>query len=168
VTVATQDDSLSERILATAKGHPGNDCEAEFSGLTVSDFTVVDPSSMSVCAYRRNDRSPGFPLQYATEVDATSTRSFLAAIDSAPKLQCIDTYTDEWVVLRIHGEDGKTQVIVVDTADCVGIHTSRSTAELNVATTAPWAVDGIPAYVIGPQDADRIPGLSDYFRGILG
>jgi hypothetical protein len=150
--------------------NPGTDCEPEFSSAypATSDVIVDDPATMSVCAYRRHDRSNAFTLQYATEVDATTTRRFLAAIDSAPKHQCVDSYTPEWVVLRIHGEDGKTQDVAVDTADCVGIHTARTTAELNVATTAPWAVDGIPAYVIGPHDADRTPGLSDYFRGILG
>lgn len=166
VTVATRDAALREQILATAKPNPGNDCAARISGALASDVTVDDPSSMSVCAYRRNDRSPGFPLQYATKVDAAATRRFLAAIDAAPKLQCIDSYSGEWVVLRIHGKDGRIQNIAVDTGDCIGIHTSRSTAELTVATTSPWAVDGIPAYVIGPHDPG--PGLSDYFRGMLG
>ncbi|GAB3766553.1 hypothetical protein [Microlunatus parietis] len=168
VTVATRDDSLSEQILATVKPNPGTDCEAEFNGPRVSDFTVAEPSTMSVCAYRRSENAPGFKLQYATEVDAEASRKFLAAVDAAPKLQCIDTYTDEWVVLRIHGEGGKTQIIAVDTADCVGVHTSKGTAELNVATVSPWAVDGIPAYVIGPRDTSGTPGLSDYFRGMLG
>lgn len=168
VTVATKDDALRERILGTARANPGTDCEAELGEPTVSDFTVDEPSGMSVCAYRRSDRSNGFPLQYATEVDAASTRRFLAAVDTAPKLQCIDSYTDEWVVLRIHGKDGKTQVVLVDTGDCIGVHASKRTAELNVATTSPWAVDGIPAYVIGPTDTSQVPGLSDYFRGMLG
>ncbi|MFC7622424.1 hypothetical protein [Microlunatus sp. GCM10028923] len=168
VTVATKDDALRERILSTARANPGTDCEAELGERTVSDFTVDDPTGMSVCAYRRTEGSNGFPLQYATEVDAASTRTFLAAIDSAPKLQCIDSYTDEWVVLRIHGKEGKTQVVLVDTGDCIGIHAAKGTAELNVATTSPWAVDGIPAYVIGPRDTSEVPGLSDYFRGILG
>jgi hypothetical protein len=72
------------------------------------------------------------------------------------------------VLLTVEGAGGISQEHLVQLGECSGIQLlpGDELVELTDETVAPWAVDGIPAYVVGPYGGKGLSG--GFFRGMLG
>ncbi|HSV39081.1 MAG TPA: hypothetical protein VLI04_10000 [Nocardioidaceae bacterium] len=176
VTVATQDATLRAQILASAEAAPVADdaCEAELSAppqpMVGREGVSGERLGMTVCAYERDGETAR--LVYATKVDAAAADRFLGPPYGQDSVDCADP-ADEWVVLLIPYLDafgGNTRVVarvVLSFGACsyVEFH-SGIRGPLLEGKVAPWAVDGIRAYVTGPRDYTS--ELAQYFRGMLG
>ncbi|MDP2774092.1 MAG: hypothetical protein Q8O61_11110 [Nocardioides sp.] len=180
LTVASDDQALRERILASATG--GETCMSELD-VDAPSFPKLVPGDvgteadvLNVCVYRSPDpgRSGQANLVYATTADLGRLHAYLAALEDSeePRDQCptLDYVEGEWVVLEIGTEDGDVfrrdvvhtfcPGIDVDTASLDGFETVR----LTEAMVRPWAGEGIGAVVHGPTAGD----LTGYFIGPLG
>jgi hypothetical protein len=178
VTVATDDPELREQILATATPAPTGelDCPTSFPDtpeiVAVPREGVADPVGITVCVLQRDGDAGPVNLVYSTRVGATAARAFKLALRRNPAAAnpyCVREPAFEWVLLKIEGADGVRQDNLVHLGRCAGIELlpGDGPVNLNDETVAPWAVDGIPAYVVGPQGELR--GLdSSFFRGMLG
>lgn len=168
VSVATKDPQLRQEILASAGG--GETCMSEYDGAptiqAVPREGVPEVTGMTVCAYSKNGGRA--ELTYATHVGAEATSDFKDAVSRTPVADCQPGKAHEWVLLSVEGTGGIRQEHLVHLGECFGIELipGGDLIELTDETVAPWAVDGIPAYVVGPY-ADE--GLSsEFFRGMLG
>jgi hypothetical protein len=168
VSVATKDPALRRQILATAGG--GETCLSEYDGApsiqVVPREGVRDATGMTVCAY--SEENGKAELTYATHVGAAATNDFKAALQTAPTETCQPRDVREWVLLTVEGTQGLRQEHLVQLGECSGIEVipGGDLTSLTEATVAPWAVDGIPAYVIGPYGGKG--ATAGFFRGILG
>jgi len=74
----------------------------------------------------------------------------------------------KWVLLTVEGAGGLRQEHLVQMGECSGIQLlpGDDLIELTEETVAPWAVDGIPAYVTGPYGGKGLTG--GFFKGMLG
>lgn len=182
VTVATQDASLRQQILDSAKPAVPGDATcaptlARSPEPVYSREGLSNPSSMTVCAYMRGGGSVddgSITLTYATRVGSVAAQRFLDALQEshAAKAEASCTHPAdefEWVVLRIPGKDalnyGYVADLIVHLGDCAFIEGPED-APVVPRTVSPWAVDGIPSYVVGPY-GDR-GATAQFFRGILG
>ena len=173
VTVATKDAALRRQILDSATG--GETCMSEYDDAptieAVSREGIADPVGITVCAYQREGEDGPANLVYATQVGAEAARAFEAAIRRNPAAAnpyCIGDPTSEWVLLTVEGSDGTRADNLVHLDRCPGIELTpgEGPIELNEETVSPWAVDGIPAYVIGPYGGKGLTG--GFFKGMLG
>ena len=184
LTVATDDEALRERILASATG--GETCMSE---LDVQDpsFPRVVPGDiereadvLNVCVYHARDEARGArsaDLVYETTLDLGGLHAYLAAQKEgeAPRDQCptIDYVEGEWVVLEIGTEDGEVFRRDVVHTFCPGIDvgadslSALETVRLTEALVEPWAVEGIGAVVYGPTRGD-LSEFGDHFIGPQG
>lgn len=161
VTVATRDETLRRRVLASA-GPVQGACAATLPAdpQPVGDLPDIElPTSMTVCAYDQTGESP-WQLVYSTSVGPDPTATFVNALPDHTLPGAGEPGTNEIVVLHV----GPTQLVVrlssFSTIELRGVY------GLTPETVRPWAVDGIPAYVTGP--IRYTPELSPYFRGMLG
>lgn len=184
LTVATADEVLRERILASATG--GETCMSELDMAepsfpeTVPGDVWRDAAVLNVCVYHKpNERRGGWQaeLVYATTLAMNRLHAYLTALEAGeePRDQCptLDYQEGEWVVLEIGTEDGEVfrrdvlhtfcPGIDVDTGSLSGFETVR----LTPALVEPWAVAGIGAVVYGPSMGDS-GSFSDYFIGPQG
>jgi len=168
VSVATKDPALRHEILATAGG--GETCMSEYDGAPTIEAVpregVPEVTGMTVCAYREvNGRAE---LTYVTHVGAAAARSFKDAVGRAPVENCQPRNASEWVLLTVEGTEGIRQEHLVQLGECSGIELipGADLVELTDETVAPWAVGGIPAYVVGPYGGKGLTG--GFFRGMLG
>jgi hypothetical protein len=179
VSVATQDPALRERILDTAGSVPTGelDCRARLSEPprhSVSIEGIIEPTAMTVCAYERG-ASGEIELVYATAVDGAAAQ---AVLDNLGPDQVVPGWDErpceepehEWVVLKMEGRDiiSPTQYVAdipVHLGDCPAIMANGDWV-LRPENVAPWAVDGLPAYVVGPRSGEE--WTYEYFRGMLG
>jgi hypothetical protein len=174
VTVATGDTALRAQILSTAKsartGEP--DCPTSFSDapeiVAVPREGITDPVAITVCAYQRESDGGPVNLVYSTRVGETAAHAFKAAVSRSPIANCNPEDAHEWVLLTVEGAGGIRQDHLVLLGECSGIELipGGDLIELNDETVAPWAVDGIPAYVVGPYGGKGLTGA--FFRGMLG
>jgi hypothetical protein len=172
VSVATRDATLREQILDSAAG--GETCISEYDDapeiVAVPREGVPEPTGMTVCAYRDDADGGTARLVYATHVDAAATRAFREAVsdDGAAGTQCRTTEAHEWVLLAVEGEGGLRQDHLVTLGQCSGIELlpGGELVALTDANVAPWAVDGMPAYVVGPYGGKGATG--QFFKGMLG
>lgn len=168
VSVATKDASLRQQILATADG--GETCMSEYDGAptiqAVPREGVPDVNAMTVCAYTERDGHA--ELTYVTHVADEMTKVFTSAVRRAPVVDCQPGKAHEWVLLTVEGSGGIRQDHLVELGECSGIRLipGGDLVELTDETVAPWAVDGIPAYVVGPYGGKGLTGA--FFRGMLG
>lgn len=170
ISVATHDAGLRRQILDTATG--GTTCIAEYDGapeiVAVPREGVPVPTGMTVCAYQR-DEDGNAQLVYATHVGAPAAQAFRAGIASAPAEPCSPQQTGhEWVLLTVEGEGGLRQDHLVHLGECSGIQLlpGSELLALTEEDVAPWAVDGIPAYLVGPYGGKGATG--QFFKGMLG
>lgn len=169
VTVATRDDALREKILDSATG--GETCISEYDGVptiqAVPREGVPEVTGMTVCAYGESTDGKA-ELTYVTHVDAAATRRFQEAVSRTPAVDCAGGQVHEWVVLTVEGAGGLRQEHLVQLGECSGIQLlpGDDLIELTDETVAPWAVDGIPAYVTGPYGGKGLTGA--FFKGMLG
>jgi hypothetical protein len=91
VTVATRDAALRERILDSATG--GETCFSELEEVPtpeqsseIEGSTGLDPDSLTVCAYRRDEVTGTFALAYAAVLDRARARALVTAADAAPRV----------------------------------------------------------------------------------
>lgn len=168
VSVATKDASLRQQILATADG--GETCMSEYDGAptiqAVPREGVPDANGMTICAYTERDGHA--ELTYVTHVADELTKVFTSAVRRAPVVDCQPGKAHEWVLLTVEGSGGIRQDHLVELGECSGIRLipGGDLVELTDETVAPWAVDGIPAYVVGPYGGKGLTGA--FFRGMLG
>jgi len=168
VTVATKDPGLRREILASAGG--GETCMSEYDGAptiqAVPREGVPEVTGMTVCAYSLSDGRA--ELTYATHVGAEATRNFKDAVGRTPVADCQPGNASEWVLLTVEGTEGIRQEHLVQLGECSGIELipGGDLIELTDETVAPWAVDGIPAYVVGPRGGKG--NTFEFFRGMLG
>ena len=153
VTVATTDRDLRAAILSTVAVQRG-DCPAQVGGQV-----GAPPQGMAVCAYDRGD------LVYATEVGAAAVEEFEAAWRAGMTDAVVDCFmgpSDERVLLAT-----RDQVYDVRFGPGCPVIVGRGVRKLLVEeNTEQWAVDGIPAYVVGPWGGKGATG--GFFRGMLG
>jgi hypothetical protein len=99
---------------------------------------------------------------------AAATQSFKEAVSRTPVAGCRPKDSREWVLLTVEGTGGIRQEHLVQLGECSGIELlpGGQLIELNDETVAPWAVDGIPAYVVGPRGGKG--NTFEFFRGMLG
>lgn len=168
VSVATKDPELRREILATAGG--GETCMSEYDGAptiqAVPREGVPEATGMTVCAYRLIDGRA--ELTYVTHVGAAATRSFKDAVGSTNPADCQPGNANEWVLLTVEGTEGLRQEHLVQLGECSGIELvpGGDLIALTDKTVSPWAVDAIPAYVVGPYGGNGATG--QFFRGMLG
>jgi hypothetical protein len=168
VTVATTDPELRQEILATAGG--GETCLSEYDGAPTIQLVpregVPEVTGMTVCAYAEADGQAR--LTYVTHVGQEAARAFSQAAGRTPVVDCPQERAHEWVLLTVEGAGGLRQEHLVQLGECSGIQMlpGEELVELNVETVAPWAVDGIPAYVVGPYGGKGLTG--GFFKGMLG
>jgi hypothetical protein len=168
VTVATKDEALRDQILATAQG--GETCMSEYDGAptiqAVPREGVQDITGMTVCAYA--EEGGRAELTYVTHVGPTAVDSFRVALDNSVVAGCRPGNSSEWVLLTVEGADGSRQEHLVHLGECSGIEMipGGDRYSLTENTVAPWAVDGIPAYVVGPYGGRGLTG--GFFKGMLG
>jgi len=168
VSVATKDPALRREILATAGG--GETCQSEYdvapSIEAVPREGILEVTGMTICAY--TEVAGGVQLTYVTHVGAEATRNFEDAVGRTPVADCQPNGAHEWVLLTVEGTEGLRQDHLVQLGECSGIQLlpGGDLVELTQETVAPWAVDGIPAYVVGPYDGKGSTG--GFFRGMLG
>lgn len=170
LTVASDDEALRERILASATG--GETCMSELDVRDPSFPDVVPGNVMrqadvlNVCVYHRDDAQGArqADLVYETTLDLGGLHAYLGALEEGeePRDQCptLDYVEGEWVVLEIGTEDGEVfrrdvvhtfcPGIDVDTDSLSGLETVRLTQPM----VDPWAVEGIGAVVYGPSTGD--------------
>ena len=175
VTVATGDVSLRAQILSTAKPAPtgDTDCPTSFSGrpeiVAVPREGIEDPVAITVCAYQREGDDGPVSLHYSTRVGETAARAFKAAVSSPAGADpgCASPEW-EWVLLKVEGAGGVRQDHLVHFGECPGIELIPGGPPVGLTdeTVAPWAVDGIPAYVTGPPVGSR--RIGSFFKGMLG
>lgn len=182
VTVATQDASVRQQILDSAQPARFGEatCEPTLDKPPEPLYSregLRNPTSMTVCAYMRRAGSvDGRPIQltYATRVGRVAAQQFLDALQDAHAAEdqaaCTQPANEfEWVVLRIPGEDlmntRYVADVVVHLGECAFIEGPEN-APVTSRTVSPWAVDGIGAYVVGPDGGKGATG--QFFRGILG
>lgn len=160
VTVTTDDPALRAAILATARPTEGP-CPAT---VAQAHPQVTGPADgMAVCAYEGGDARGVGDLVYSTWVSSAAVEEFDRAWHegiSTAAVDCFLPHTDEWVVLATQS---KNYVVRFDS--CPRIVAGNADRLLTRATAAPWAVDGIPVYVVGPSGASD---LQRFFRGMLG
>ena len=174
VTVATGNAALRAQILSTAKPAPTGElgCPTSFSDapeiVAVPREGITDPVAMTVCAYQRESDEAPVNLVYSTRVGATAAQAFKAAVSRSPIANCNAGDAHEWVLLTVEGTGGIRQDHLVLLGECSGIELipGGDLIELNDETVAPWAVDGIPAYVVGPRGGKG--NTFEFFRGMLG
>ena len=164
VTVATKDETLRRQVLESARPNDETRCTTSTGDVwpRANGRLTSEPTSVDVCAYVQDN--DGRHLVYSTAVGPAAARAFVEGVATAPGHMCIDSYNTEWVVLRVHGSEGDTQVFVASLRDCIGIDDGEELRDLTPDNVEPWAVDGIAAYLTGPGG----PRLSPYFRGMLG
>jgi hypothetical protein len=168
VSVATKDPALRHEILATAGG--GETCMSEYDGAPTIEAVpregVPEVTGMTVCAYREVDGHA--ELTYVTHVGAEAARAFSQAAGRTPVVECAQERAHEWVLLTVEGTGDLRQEHLVQLGECSGIQMlpGEELIELDEETVAPWAVDGIPAYVVGPYGGKGLTG--GFFRGMLG
>jgi hypothetical protein len=182
LTVATDDDALRRRILASAAS--GGACASE---LDVDDasFPTVAPGdvwreadALRVCAYQSPESAPRrADLVYATTLDLGGLHAYLAALRAGepPRDQCLALdYTEgEWVVLEVATEEGEVLRRDVVHTFCPGIDVGADslrgleTVRLTPELVEPWAGEGVAAVVHGPIRGD-VARFSDYFIGPQG
>lgn len=168
VSVATKDAGLRREILATAGG--AETCMSEYDGAPTIQVVpregVPEVTGMTVCAYRSVDGRA--ELTYVAQVGAEATRNFKNAVGRTPDATCRPGNASEWVLLTVEGTEGIRQEHLVQLGECSGIEMipGGDLIELTDSTVSPWAVDGIPAYVVGPYGGKGLTGA--FFRGMLG
>jgi len=170
VTVATKDAQLREQILATAQG--GETCLSEYDQAPTLQVVpregIPEPTGMTVCAYGQQFDGGPAELTYVTHVGAAAARHFQEAVSRTPAVDCASRKAHEWVLLTVEGAGGLRQEHLVQMGECSGIQLlpGEDLTELTEETVAPWAVDGIPAYVTGPYGGKGLTG--GFFKGMLG
>jgi hypothetical protein len=168
VSVATKDPELRREILATTGG--GETCMSDYDGAptiqAVPREGVPEVTGMTVCAYTEDDGHA--QLTYVTNVGAEAARNFKDAVGRTPVADCRPGNSNEWVLLTVEGTEGIRQEHLVQLGECSGIELipGGELIELTDETVSPWAVDGIPAYVVGPYGGKGATG--EFFRGLLG
>jgi hypothetical protein len=153
VTVATKDAGLRAAILATVVAEEG-DCPAR-----VDSVVEAPAEGMAVCAYDEG------ALVYGTRVGQAAAADFEDAWEQAPTDAAIDCFSSpsrERVLLATARQDYEVHF----GPGCPVIVSGGVRKILNEADTRQWAVDGVPAYVVGPYGGKGATG--GFFRGILG
>lgn len=172
VTVAATTDGTVERILATAEAAPVdvNGCAATIDGVPVPGGTAETRRQavwLGVCAYDYSD-TVRHALLYSTRVTGSRVHTAYDAIAAAahPPVDCANDPGAQWVTLQWVTRDGaRAQDIVGMT--CGQFDTVEGQSRLTRRTAQPWAVDGVPAYVVGPT-AGGVGEFTDVFRGMMG
>jgi hypothetical protein len=179
LTVGTNDPALRRRIIDSARG--GEMClsEVEVRGSIEQDGPLaedLEPTSMTVCAYRTQGIAGNATLIYAGRVGRNATNDYLREVEKAgsPADQCpaIDYEEDEWVVLELTTDEGTVTDRHVAHFVCPGIDLDADslrgfkTVPLTPELVRPWAVGGIPAVIYGPTGGKG--GMLDGFIGPQG
>lgn len=170
VTVGTDDPSLRERILASARAE--HICPPRRTSLAAGrrENSVEGVGSLreaAVCAYRRAES--GFELTYSAPVPESALRATWSALDAAPAINDTDACrSEEFVVLSsIYNDPYSEQRDLwlhwdaVFRPDCGDVDAgpaffeeSQRIVRLSDRVVEPWANDGVRAvlfYFIGPQ-----------------
>lgn len=146
VSVATRDDDLRARILASARRERAH-CAPEVAG-------VARPAApdLTVCAYQLDDRGRRYELEYAAPLlprrAAAFERAFERARPFAPGRACDVGRATELVILAI---GARRYGISLSPVGCSWVETDGAARWLSIAQVEPWAVDGIPFVVSGPS-----------------
>lgn len=181
VTVGTDDPTLRQRILDSARG--GEMClsELETGGdirHDVAEGAGAEPVALRVCAYRSDEAGRTASLTYAAELGATALAAYEEALAAGeePRDQCptLDYVESEWVVLELVDRDGAPvrQDVVHLFGSCAGIAVGTDrllqleTTRLTPEMVEPWAVGGVPAVVHGPTGGKG--AMIDSFIGQQG
>jgi len=177
LTVGTDDPALRRRIIDSARG--GEMClsEVEVQGSIEHDGSLaedLEPTSITVCAYRTEEIGGNATLSYAGLVGRKATNDYLREVEQAgrPADQCptSDYVEGEWVVLELTTDDGTVTDRHVAHFVCPGIDLDADslggfkTVPLTPELVRPWAVGGIPAVIHGPSTQ----WAYDYFIGAQG
>jgi hypothetical protein len=182
LTVATDDEGLRERILASATG--GETCMSELDTRdpgfpeTVPGDVWRQGVVLNVCVYQAP--APArmqAELVYASTLATNRLHAYLDAVEDGeePRDQCptLDYVEGEWVVLEVGTEEGDILRRDVVHTFCPGIDVGTDTLggfetmRLTPALADPWAVEGIGAVVYGSSMGNSA-AFGDYFIGPLG
>ncbi len=166
VTVATDDDRLRDRILATATG--GERCFADLDALAdVGARVPTTGDGTTVCTYRQEgDR---VWLTYAAPLASARAEEFVEAFAAAEPFrpmgrECDVIFADsDWAVLDIAGT---TYVVRFRARGCPVVSDGRRAVELTPRLVEPWATGGIPAVVVGPTGGKG--AMLESFIGVQG
>jgi hypothetical protein len=177
VTVATFDDGLGEKIVASVEQTDldDNGCPSAYAPEhRYPDEGFGDALSLSVCVY---DAWPDDELQrtWSQRLGARQAKDLLTALETARPATCEAPAEDreQVVLLRVRTEDPFGDALLVRDLTYTGDGcphltdvTGGGDAVRPVASLVePWAVDGVRAYVSGGAVPMR---LNDYFRPMMG